>query len=181
MTLVQEKKGGPYTKNEKMKRQHEVFRLHFEHGYSAVNISGMMKVNRNTINSDISYWYSILSKEWESYDVESWCMKQMHRLESQRARLLKELEKNETISEKLAIERILLDIDTKMMNFVSKLILTKKVVRDKAARKINNWAKKKGIRLRVIDSDEFFSVSKEAAKKIGKMIDEDHKKIIGRM
>ena len=63
MAQVQEKKGGPYTKNEKMKRQNEVYRLHFELGYSAVKISDMMKINRNTINSDINYWYSSLSKE----------------------------------------------------------------------------------------------------------------------
>ena len=70
MAQVQEKKGGPYTKNEKMKRQNEVYKLHFEHGYSAVKISDMMRINRNTINSDINYWYSSLSKEWNSYDIE---------------------------------------------------------------------------------------------------------------
>jgi len=43
MALVQKKKGGPYTKNEKTKRQNEVYRLHFERGYSAVKISDMMK------------------------------------------------------------------------------------------------------------------------------------------
>ena len=39
MALVSEKKGGPYPKNEKVKRQNEVFRLHFDLGYSAVRIS----------------------------------------------------------------------------------------------------------------------------------------------
>ena len=41
MAQVQEKKGGSYTKNEKMKRQNEVYKLHFEHDYSAVKISEM--------------------------------------------------------------------------------------------------------------------------------------------
>ena len=50
-----EKDGGPYTKDERTKRQNEVARLHFEYGYSAVKIAEMMKVNRNTINSDIKY------------------------------------------------------------------------------------------------------------------------------
>lgn len=46
-----------------MKRQNEVYRLHFKRGYSAVKISEMMKINRNTINKDITYWYSILGNE----------------------------------------------------------------------------------------------------------------------
>lgn len=63
MAQVQEKKGGPYTKNEKMEQQNEAYKLHFEHNYSAVKISEMMKINRNTINSDISHWYTSLAEE----------------------------------------------------------------------------------------------------------------------
>ena len=43
------KKGGPYSKIERKKRQHEVAKLHFEYGYSARKISEMMKINRATI------------------------------------------------------------------------------------------------------------------------------------
>jgi len=56
------KKGGPYTKTEREHRQQEVYRLHFEYGYSAKKISELMKINRNTINGDITYWYSKISK-----------------------------------------------------------------------------------------------------------------------
>ena len=52
----QKKKGGPYSKDEKTKRLDEVYRLHFEYGYSARKISELMRVNRNTINGDIDYW-----------------------------------------------------------------------------------------------------------------------------
>jgi len=51
------KRGGPYSKDEKIKRQNEVHRLHFEYGYSARKISELMKINRNTINGDIDCWY----------------------------------------------------------------------------------------------------------------------------
>lgn len=61
--IQNEKDGGPYTKDERTKRQNEVARLHFEYGYSAVKIAEMMKVNRNTINSDIKYLYSEIKKE----------------------------------------------------------------------------------------------------------------------
>jgi len=143
MALVQEKKGGPYTKNEKIKRQNEVFRLHFELGYSAVKISEMMKVNRNTVNNDINYWYSVLSKEWKSYDVESWCMKQVHRLESQRSRLFRELDKVHETPMKLSIEKMILDIDTRIMNFISKFISSQNVSKYQAVASINSWAKEK--------------------------------------
>ncbi len=42
------KKGGPYSKAERDRRRNEVYRLHFEYGYTARKISELMKVNRNT-------------------------------------------------------------------------------------------------------------------------------------
>ena len=124
MALIQEKKGGPHTKDEKMKRQNEVYKLHFEHSYSAVKISDMMKINRNTINSDINYWYSSLADEWSTYDIDSWYMKQIHRLESQRSRLFKELEKAENVPTRLSVEKMILDIDIKTINLVAKSIVS---------------------------------------------------------
>jgi len=46
------KKGGPHTKQEIIDRKNEVYRLHFEYGYSARKIADLMKVNRNTVNGD---------------------------------------------------------------------------------------------------------------------------------
>ena len=181
MALIQEKKGGPYTKNEKIKRQNEVFRLHFEYGYSAVKISEMMKVNRNTVNSDINYWYSVLSKEWKSYDVDSWCMKQVHRLESQRSRLFRELDKVHETPMKLSIEKMILDIDTRIMNFTSKTIFNQNATRNEVTTMINKWAKKKDMKMRFIDSSEFLQASKETADKIYKLLKEDHEKTVGKM
>ncbi|MGI0008151.1 MAG: hypothetical protein ACRD92_00855 [Nitrosopumilaceae archaeon] len=83
MALVENvKKGGPYTKKEQEDRQQEVFRLHFEKGYSAVKISEILNVNRNTINEDIRHWYSQLAQELKSQDLVSWSIEQFHRLES---------------------------------------------------------------------------------------------------
>jgi len=53
--VLQKKNGGPHTKKDKEKRQSEVYNLHFEKGYSAVRISEMINVNRNTLNDDIKY------------------------------------------------------------------------------------------------------------------------------
>ena len=60
---TKEKKGGPYTKDERLRRQNEISRFYFEYGYSATKISEMMKVNRNTINADIKCIYSNIKDE----------------------------------------------------------------------------------------------------------------------
>ena len=49
MVLVQEKKGESYTKDERIKRQNEVHRLHFEYGYSAIKISEMITVSNSKV------------------------------------------------------------------------------------------------------------------------------------
>ena len=115
------KRGGPYNKKDRIKRRSEVFKLHFEYGYSAVKIADMMNINRHTINGDISYWYSKLSKEWNDHDVDSWYMKQIHRLESQRTRLIENLEKEDNIHNKLAIEKVILEIDNKIIQSIARI------------------------------------------------------------
>ena len=50
---LQKKKGGPYSKHDRDARRNEVYKLHFEYGYSARKIADLMKVNRNTVNGDI--------------------------------------------------------------------------------------------------------------------------------
>jgi len=79
------KKAGPYNKHDRNKRRNEVFRLYFDLGYSAVKISEIMNINRNTINSDIKYCYENLSKEWQDNNTDSWIMKQICRFEFQRS------------------------------------------------------------------------------------------------
>src|SRR4029077_18496830 len=81
------KKGGPYTKTQREKRQQEVYRLHFEYGYSAKKIAELMKVNRNTVNGDIDYWYSKIFKNTNIFDPDAMVIVNLERLEIQRTRL----------------------------------------------------------------------------------------------
>jgi len=122
----QKKKGGPYNKNDKDGRQLEVRRPHFEYGYSAVKISEMMKVNRNTINSDIKFWYDEISNEWKDFDIKSWYIKQLERLESTRARLMEQLDAQEELKSRLGIEKMIFDIDCKISDMISKIKVRKK-------------------------------------------------------
>lgn len=123
MALAEEvKKGGPYTKKEQDERRKEVYRLHFEFGYSAVKIADLMKINRNTINTDINFLYSQLSKQWKGYDTNSLIIKQVQRLELQRSRLYEELDKQEKSSDKLIIEKLLFQIDNRLIQIYSKIL-----------------------------------------------------------
>lgn len=130
----------------------------------------MMNVNRNTVNGDIHYWYGILSKEWESYDIEAWHMKQVHRLESQRTRLFQELEKTTETTVKLSIERMILDIDIKMTNFVSKSVYTQDWLRDRSVAWINKWAKENNSKYRLLDANAAWYTSEEITEKVRKLI-----------
>ena len=74
---------GPYTKKEQEQRRSKVYNLHFEKGQSAVRIAETIKVNRNTVNEDIKYWYSQIVSDLKSSNIlEIWALKQHNRLEN---------------------------------------------------------------------------------------------------
>lgn len=173
------RKGGPYGKAQRSQRRNEVFKLHFDYGYSSLQISEMMKVNRNTINSDINFWYGRLLKEWNSYDIDSWCMKQMHRMEMQRTRLMEQL-KQEDLHDTLAIEKMILDIDTKMTQTVVKIITSQQVQHDLIVNTLNDWAKEHEIDGSFIKSLDLTKVGRKTGEKIDKLLKEDRKRKIGK-
>ena len=90
---IPKKEGGPYPESQKKTRRDEVFKLHFDYGYSARKIADMMKINRNTINSDIAIGYSQLQKQDDTISVDDWLNKLLYRLEAQRSRLAENLDK----------------------------------------------------------------------------------------
>ena len=121
--LEKKKTGGPYPKDERVKRQNEVSRLHFEYGYSATKISEMMNVNRNTINQDIKNLYLEIRDEFRE-NSEGLILKQIGRLESQRSRItenLKEIKSTEDAAERIRYEKLLLDVDSKINDMLSKI------------------------------------------------------------
>ena len=124
MALVQEKKGGPYSKDEREKRQAEVSRLHFEFGYSALKISDLMKINRNTINADIKYLYSNIKDELKQ-NSEDFILRQIGRLEAQRTRIIEKI--NENKIDDIRHDKLLLDIDAKINTLVLRINSDQKV------------------------------------------------------
>ncbi len=126
MTMLEKKKsGGPYPKEERVKRQNEVSRLYFEYGYSATKISEIMNVNRNTINQDIKNTYSEIKDELKE-SSENLILKQIGRLEEQRYRITKNLNeiknKNyDALENAIRYEKLLLDIDSKINVILAKI------------------------------------------------------------
>ena len=117
-----EKSGGPYTKQEQEQRRAKVYELHFEKGHSAVQIAQVLGINRNTVSSDIKYWYSQMTSQINRKNLVGIVLKQIERLEIQRKRLLDEIEKQTDFSSKVTLEKMVFEIDNKIAGFVSKMI-----------------------------------------------------------
>ena len=141
-TVPNSKKGGPYSKKERDSRRKEVYRLHFEYGYSARKIADLMKVNRNTVNGDIDYWYSKIVQNINTFDPSYAIMVNLQRLDIQRSRLREQLDKTETFQEKLALERLILEIDSKILNTHYKLTNSTRYLFDHSTEIMNDWMKK---------------------------------------
>jgi len=154
---IKSKKGGPYTKQEQEERRDEVFKLHFEYGYSATQISEMLKINRNTINSDVSFLYSKVYDEMGKVTYGKWMNKQLTRLESQRVRLRKELDNDITLHERLQVEKMILDLDSKISSFIIKIETSKQGGWDKAMIIINDWIKDQNGKYKYSTLDDIFS------------------------
>jgi len=125
---IKSKKGGPYTKKEQEKRRDDVFEMHFEYSYSAVQIANILNVNRNTINEDIKYWHSELYQDKANFSSD-WLDKQFTRLEIQRARLRKEIDEDISLKDKLQIERLITSIDLSICSFIVKIETARKYMK----------------------------------------------------
>ena len=108
------KKGGPYSKKDRKLRIEKVSRLHFEYGYSANKISELLNVNRNTINNDIRNMYLTFKKYWNKISTVSLLQSHVESLLAQKRRLREELDITKKLSEKLAIEKMILQVESKI-------------------------------------------------------------------
>ena len=166
-------KRGPYSKHDKQLRRNEVLKLHFEYGYSARKISEIMRMSRNTINSDVNYWYSRLEKESESISIDATLAKITYRIESQRTRLREELDRTSGLQEKLLIDKMLFEIDNKLIQFYMKIRTSEKEIYDSATKRLNEWMKEKNYEKRFIKMEDLFSLSLNTFDKVTNLIKED--------
>jgi len=168
----QKKKGGPYNKNDKQSRQLEVRRLYFEYGYSAVKISEMMNVNRNTINSDIQYLYSTIRHDDEKISVEDLVNVQLVRFEYQRNRLMEIKDNTQSFKEKIQVERFIFDIDSKLFDMSLKIQYGYLRSWNKGVDFINDWMKKNNKDNRYVLQGSLLATSEEKRNRIEKILEE---------
>ena len=104
----QNKKGGPQTEFQRNQRLNQVCKMYFEYGYSAVKIAEMLNVNRNTVNSDIKDLHSSFQSNWENISTVSILQNHVFSLMAQKSRLRELLDAAKNLSEKLKIEKMIL-------------------------------------------------------------------------
>jgi len=175
----EKKKGGPYSKNERHQRLNEVYRLHFDYGYSARQIADMMKVSRNTINGDVSYWYDKIGKKMGSFvDPEMIVVKHITRLELQRTRLRVALDKTKVLQEKLGIDKLIFDIESRIMQTRLKLVDSKIRSFNYSTERVNHWLKEQRREERFVSYFDICSVSDKSYDRIINIMKEDKKRQI---
>jgi len=166
------KKGGPYTVDEKYKRREKVYQYYFDYGYSARKIAEILNVNRNTINRDINYLFSKIDKKTNKIDRVNIVIESIETLGVQKTRLRENLDKVEE-SEKMAIEKLILQVDTKMIQLKMKFLDVSKQLMEDAVDLVNEILEKNQKDGRVISNEQFFACSEKAHEKIKKIIKED--------
>jgi DNA-binding CsgD family transcriptional regulator len=172
-------KRGPYTKQELEKRRNEVYRLHLEYGYSARKIADMMSINRNTINGDIHHWYSKVTKSNDG-QAESTIFVILERLDVQRTRIREYLDTTSNISEKITIEKMILDLDYKIAQIHQKIFESSRAMMDFAIKFLNEHLKVQNQTQRYCTFGQKMAVSDPAIKRIDKIIAQDKKNLWGK-
>ncbi len=168
------KKGGPYSRLERINRKRNVFELHFEQGYSAIKIAKMIKVNRHTVTKDISFWYDQLAEE-VGVDETNLILKHTYRLETQRTRFLEQLKTQNGFHQQIILEKMILDIDCKIAYMKLKSITTKEHIIKSVIDLVDGIVSKPGELSHWINTAAIYKVSKATQKKVMKIINDDQK------
>jgi len=171
------KKGGPYSKNDKDKRMNEVYRLHFEYGYSARKIAEMMNVNRNTINGDIDYWFSRISKNVNLVNPEDRILIGIERMHVQLTRLREQIDKVKNNSERMSIERLIYDINSKIIHTYQKVAYSELRTYKVIIEMHNDFLMKNNYSQRSVSFYDTISVSQKAQQRINRIIAEDRQHV----
>ncbi|MBS1267839.1 MAG: hypothetical protein MAG458_00552 [Nitrosopumilus sp.] len=165
-------KSGPVTKHQKQKRRDEVYRLHFEYGYSARKISDILKIPRNTINADVNYWYDITATA-DIHNPETIIISNLQRLETQRVRIREKLDDTDDLTHYIALERLLLEIDIKIINVRQKMADSIKRVWDLSISYSNKWFAQNNKDQRFMTNWDRITLSESSKRKVDEIIEQD--------
>jgi hypothetical protein len=167
-------KFAPFTKSQRRKRRMEVYKLHFENGMPATRIAELMKVDRNTINNDLKILYHQALNDYDPEDMslDDILQKQLLRLETQRDRLGIYLSDAKDINDKIAIERLIADIDFKLIGVIEKV--NQNVFRfwEEIIKQINKVAENEKLNIRYTSLFELRRISIDSRKSLNKLKEE---------
>jgi hypothetical protein len=152
----------------------EVYKLHFEHGMPATRIAELMKVDRNTINNDLKILYSKALNDYnpEDMSLDDILQKQLLRLETQRDRLCLYLSDAKDINSKIAIERLIADIDFKLIGAIEKVRDNVGRFWDQIIKKVNKIAEDNKMDIRYTSLFELREISIDSRKSLNKLKEE---------
>jgi hypothetical protein len=164
----------PFTRSQRRKRRMEVYKLHFEHGVPATRIAELMKVDRNTINNDLKILYREALNDYNPDDIslDDILQKQLLRLETQRDRLGLYLCDAKDFSNKIAIERLIADIDFKLIGAIEKINHNESRFWDEILKGVNKVAEIKKLDLRYTSLFELHKISIDSRKSLNKLREE---------
>ena len=133
----------------------------------------------NTINGDIKHWYSKITKS-NDIQPESAIYTVLERLDIQRIRIREYLDKTSNISEQITIERIVMEIDSKIAQINDKLNFSSNRACTYAIEFLNQHLKSKNDGTRYLGVHDKVAVSSDGKEKIEKIISEDKKNLWSR-
>ncbi len=167
-------KFAPFTRSQRRKRRMEVYRLHFEKGIPAIRIADMMSVDRNTINNDLKILYQKALRDYDPDDMsyDDIVQKQLFRLETQRDRLGIYLAGTKEMSNKIAIERLIADIDFKLIAAIERMNYNEVRVWDAVVKQMNRVAEDKKLNVRYTALFELHEISIDSRKSLNKLKEE---------
>jgi hypothetical protein len=163
-------KKAPYTKIQRKERRDEVYRLHFDNGMPATRIAELMKVDRNTINNDLKILYNKSIRDYNSdLSFDDVIEKQLVRLETQRDRLSLYLCDTNDINSKITIERMITDIDFKVIGVIEKL--NQNIVQhwNAVMEQVNKIAEKEKLKTRFTSLFELYRISIDSRQDLDKL------------
>lgn len=133
-----------------------------------------MKVDRNTINNDLKILYRKALNDYDPDDMslDNILQKQLLRLETQCDRLRLYLTDVKDISNKIAIERLIADIDFKLMGAIEKVNHNAGRFWDEIIKEINKIAEDKKLDIRYTSLFELHQISTDSRKSLNRLEEE---------
>ena len=136
----------------------------------ATRIALLMRVDRNTINNDLKILYNKATRDYNSdKSYEDIIAKQLLRLETERDRIGIYLCDTADINSKITIERLITDIDFKLIGVIDKL--NQNIVQhyDAVIEHVNKIAEKENLKTRFTSLFELYRISVDTRQDLDKL------------